>query len=150
MKPIARYKNWKNKLSTIENPGLNLSVQTLRDNSYENYTFDDLRFFVDYHIPKKVSKETMAKVIQEEHHQFTTEEGMNAWREHDALHYLSSNPFSDDGERRVKYLEQIFQRGWLPYGHQYNPYTPQECKYSHITQELITETAELIKCYWDS
>lgn len=150
MKPIAAYKNWKNKLSTIENPGLNLSVQTLRDNSYENYTFDDLQFFVKHHIPKKVSKETIAKYIEDEHPGFTIEEGMDAWYEHDALHYLSLSPFSDNGERSVKYLEQIFHRGWLPHGHRYNPYAPKECRYSHITQELITETAELIKCYWDT
>ena len=150
MKPIAAYKNWRNKLDTIENPGLNLSVQTLRDNSYENFTFDDLRFFVKHHIPEKISKERIAKYIEDEHPIFTIEDGMDAWYEHDALHYLSLNPFSHDGESRVKYLEEIFHRGWSPYGIKYNTYAPQECRYSHITQELITETAELIKCYWDT
>lgn len=64
--------------------------------------------------------------------------------EHDALHYISQQPFTKEGEEYVAYLEKTFNRGWLPFGEKYNTFTPRECECSHITQELITETAEKI------
>ena len=64
--------------------------------------------------------------------------------EHDALHYLSQQPFTKEGEECVAYLEKTFNRGWLPLGEKYNTFKPKECECSHITQELITETAEKI------
>ena len=150
MKQVANYKNWKNKLSTIENPGLNLSVQSLRDNSYENYVFDDLQFFVNYHIPYTITPDAVVREIERYPKDITTDEAITAWCEHDAIHYLSQQAFSKDGERCVKYLEQLFHRGWLPYGEDHNPWKPVECKYSHINQELITETAEVIKLLLDT
>ena len=65
--------------------------------------------------------------------------------EHDALHYISQQPFNKQGEEYVAYLEKTFNRGWLPFGEKYNTFTPRECECSHITQELITQTAEDIQ-----
>lgn len=145
MKPIPNYRNWQHKLDTIENPALNLSVETLRDNTYENYMFGDLYFFALHHIPAKPNMDTLAAQLEKSLSKVTTDEGMQAWYEHDAIHYLSQQTFSADGERCVKFIEKKFWRGWSPHGEEYNSWVPVECDCSYITQELITETASLIK-----
>lgn len=138
MKPIASYKNWQQKLNTIENPGLNLSVETLRDNSFENYVFDDLQFFATWHVPHKPNK------------LYLKEEELQRWCEHDALHYLGQQPFSVDGELGVNYLEIKFYRGYFPISSFQEMFfrSMKECEYSHITQELIDETANLIRGFY--
>ena len=100
-----------------------------------NYVFgDDLKFFVK-HLPSLPNPDEIAEDL-------TVDETVNAWVEHDALHYLSQQPFNQEGEECVAYLEKTFNRGWLPFGERYNTSTPKECECSHITQELITQTAE--------
>ena len=111
---------------------------------------DDLQYFVNFQMPRKVSRDVVSEIIKNEGISITTDEAMNAWYEHDALHYLGQHSFTDEGERGVVYLEKIFNRGWLPFGEKYNIFDPRECDCSHITQELITETTELIKNYYDS
>ena len=109
-----------------------------------NYVFgDNLKFFVK-HIPRLTDREEFAIQIENEETAITTDEAVRVSCEHDALHYLSQQPFTKEGEEYVAYLEKTFNRGWLPLGKKYNTYTPRECECSHITQELITQTAEKI------
>jgi hypothetical protein len=127
-----------------------ISVQSLKENTYENHLFGDLYFFSIHHIPVKPSRYTLAAQLENSSYKITTDEGMTAWYEHDAIHYLSQQPFNENGEKCVKYLEQKLWRGWLPHGEEYNTWGPVECDYSHISQELITETAGLIQKYQES
>ena len=108
-----------------------------------NYVFgDDLKFFVKHHLPSLPNRDEIAAQLERTETSITTDEAIRAWVEHDALHYLSQQPFNQKGEECVAYLEKTFNRGWLPFGEKYNTFTPRECECSHITQELITQTAE--------
>jgi hypothetical protein len=109
-----------------------------------NYVFgDDLKFFVKF-LPRLTNREEFAIQIENENTGITTDEAVKASLEHDALHYISQQPFTKEGEEYVAYLEKTFNCGWLPLGEKYNTFKPKECVCSHITQELITETAEKI------
>jgi hypothetical protein len=110
-----------------------------------NYVFgDDLKFFVKHHLPSLPNRDEIATQLERTETSITTDEAIIAWCEHDALHYISQQPFTKEGEEYVAYLEKTFNRGWLPLGEKYNTFKPKECECSHITQELITETAEKI------
>jgi hypothetical protein len=119
-----------------------------------NYVFgDDLKFFVKFlpslPNPDKIAEqikhnEIFQDVLDYEESPFTVDTVIKTWCEHDALHYLSQQSFDKEGEECVAYLEKTFNRGWLPFGERYNTSTPRECECSHITQELITQTAEQI------
>ena len=110
-----------------------------------NYVFgDDLKFFVKHHLPSLPNPDKIAEEIKHDESPFTVDTAIRTWCEHDALHYLSQQPFTKEGEEYVAYLEKTFNRGWLPFGEKYNTFKPKECECSHITQELITETAEKI------
>ena len=106
-----------------------------------NYVFGDLQFFV-HNLPYLSTREEFAIQIENEKTAITTDEAVKASCEHDALHYLSQQSFNKEGEEYVAYLEKTFNCGWLPLGEKYNTFTPRECECSHITQELITQTAE--------
>ena len=107
-----------------------------------NYVFgDDLKFFVKF-LPRLTNREEFAIQIENENTGITTDEAVKASLEHDALHYLSQQPFTKEGEEYVAYLEKTFNCGWLPLGEKYNTFKPRECECSHITQDLITQTAE--------
>jgi hypothetical protein len=106
--------------------------------------FDDLQYFVKYQLPHKPCRDFIAEEIEKYDTPFTIDQAMTAWYEHDALHYLSQKPFTDEGEECIVYLEKKFNRGWLSFGPMYNKFLPREFDCSHITQELITETSELI------
>jgi len=109
-----------------------------------NYVFgDDLKFFVKF-LPSLPNRDEIAEHLTKNNSLVTVDEAVSAWVEHDALHYLSQQPFTKEGEECVAYLEKTFNRGWLPFGEKYNPSIPRECECSHITQELITQTAEKI------
>jgi len=109
-----------------------------------NYVFgDDLKFFVKF-LPSLPNRDEIAEHLTKNNALVTVDEAVSAWVEHDALHYLSQQPFTKEGEECVAYLEKTFNRGWLPFGEKYNPSIPRECECSHITQELITEIAEKI------
>jgi hypothetical protein len=108
-----------------------------------NYVFgDDLKFFVKHHLPSLPNRDKIATQLERTETSITTDEAIIAWCEHDALHYISQQPFNQKGEECVAYLEKTFNRGWLPFGEKYNTFTPRECECSHITQDLITQTAE--------
>ena len=109
-----------------------------------NYDFgDDLKFYVK-HLPFLPTRDEIAERLTKNNALITVDEAVSAWCEHDALHYLSQQSFDKEGEECVAYLEKTFNRGWLPFGERYNAFTPRECECSHITQELITQTAERI------
>ena len=65
------------------------------------------------------------------------------WSEHDALHFISGNPFTDDGEKRVAYLEQMLKCGWFEYNSFRKVAVP--CDYDYITDELLDIIALQIK-----
>jgi hypothetical protein len=110
-----------------------------------NYVFgDDLKFFVKF-LPSLPNRDKIAAQLERTETSITTDEAINAWVEHDALHYLSQQPFNQEGEECVAYLEKTFNCGWLPLGEKYNTFKPKECECFHITQELITQTAEDIQ-----
>jgi hypothetical protein len=114
-----------------------------------NYVFgDDLKFFVKHHLPSLPNRDKIAEHLTKNNALITVDEAVSAWCEHDALHYLSQQSFDKEGEECVAYLEKTFNRGWLPFGERYNTSTPRECEYSHITQELITQTAEDILSFY--
>ena len=106
-----------------------------------NYVFGDLQFFV-HNLPYLSTREEFAIQIENEKTAITTDEAVKASCEHDALHYLSQQSFNKEGEEYVAYLEKTFNCGWLPLGEKYNTFKPKECECSHITQELVTQTAE--------
>jgi hypothetical protein len=123
-----------------------ISVQSIKENTYKNSLFGDLYFFSIHHITNKPNRDVFKNVSSK----ITTDEGMTAWYEHDAIHYLSQQPFNENGEKCVKFIEKNLWRGWLPHGEEFNAWVPVECEYSHITQELITETARLIQQYQEN
>jgi hypothetical protein len=111
----------------------------------------DIQYFIDT-LPEKPNRniiETQLENNLDSLNSITTDEAIILWSEHDALHYLSGQPFSEEGEQCVAKLEKVFNRGWLSFGWKYNTYTPKDCEYRHITQELIEETAELIRGFYD-
>ena len=112
-----------------------------------NYVFGDLQFFV-HNLPHLSTRDEIAAQLERTETSITTDEAISAWVEHDALHYLSQQAFDKKGEEYVAYLEKTFNRGWLPFGEKYNPSIPRECECSHITQELITQTAEDILSFY--
>ena len=105
----------------------------------------DLKRFVSTLPQMIISFREIEVNIQKYNLSLKSEEIFMAQLEHDALHYLSQQPFNKQGEECVAYLEKTFNRGWLPFGEKYNTSIPRECECSHITQELITETAENIE-----
>ena len=118
-------------------------IFTIALESEMNYVFgDDLKFFVKHHLPSLPNRDKIAAQLERTETSITTDEAIIAWCEHDALHYISQQPFNKQGEECVAYLEKTFNRGWLPFGEKYNTFKPKECECSHITQELITQTAE--------
>lgn len=104
----------------------------------------DLQYFVST-LPHITSRDSIAAQIEHYGISFTTDDAIRAWCEHDALHYLGEQPFTKEGEEHVAYLEQVFQRGWLPLGSKYNAYNPEPCECDTITPELIDETAQMLK-----
>ena len=108
----------------------------------------DLQYFVDT-LPQRIHRRFVVGVIHQSKFPHKTEKAIRAYAEHDALHYLFQQPFTEEGEQHVAYLEKTFNRGWLPFGEKYNVFTPKECDCGRITAELIDETAEIIYEFYD-
>ena len=105
----------------------------------------DLQYFVD-RLPGKPNRDTIASQIENSSTPITTDQALNAWYEHDALHYLSEKPFTDEGEEFVAYLEKRFNRGWLPFGEKYNTYYQKLIYYFLIViYHLLSEVVMLLK-----
>jgi hypothetical protein len=103
----------------------------------------NLQYFVTT-LPQITSRETLATQIKQVGAKFTTDDAIRAWCEHDALHYLSQQPFTIEGENCVTYLEKKFNRGWSSFGDKHNMHPSQECESGIITTELIDDTAQFI------
>lgn len=103
----------------------------------------DLQQFLDS-APIKISYKEESIKIRQYRCPFKTEVALNAWAEHDALHFLFNRPFNREGENHVVFLEQKFQRGWLMVGEQYNRNTPVPYECDKITLEMVDETARII------
>ena len=61
------------------------------------------------------NKGFMFSKIIESDELFTYQDHINAFSEHDAIHYLLEYPFTGEGEYRVEWVEYHFQVGWGPY-----------------------------------
>lgn len=109
----------------------------------------DLQQFLDT-VPTKISYKEETLKIRQYRCPFYTEVGLNAWAEHDALHYLFNRPFTIEGEEHVAYLERKFQRGWVMIGERYNTATPVPYEFDEITPEMIDETASIIYQIYNS
>lgn len=108
----------------------------------------DLQYFADT-VPNKITRSRVVREIQFHKFPYKTERALRAYAEHDALHYLSGHSFTSESEEYVAYLEKIFNRGWLPYGKEYNSFLPRECKYDGITVEKIDEVADILMGFYD-
>lgn len=98
----------------------------------------NLQYFYYHQCPEKVISEKhflyhMSRdkdVTWAPHKDFTYQEYLSAWSEHDAVHYLLNYPFTVEGERRVAHVEDHCQTGWAPYGDRFN---------GHIKNKIISE-----------
>jgi hypothetical protein len=108
----------------------------------------DIQYFLDT-TPQRIHRRLVETDIQQIEFPYETDDAVRAWCEHDAIHYLSGQPFTLEGEECVAYLELMFNRGWLPLGEQYNSSFPRECECGIMTAELIDETAEIIYEFYD-
>lgn len=104
----------------------------------------DIQYFTTT-LPHITSRDHIAVQIENAQTGFTVDDIIRAWCEHDSLHYLSGQPFTENGEECVSYLERYFLKGWFPLGKEYNVYSPSPCSTDKITVELINETAQIIK-----
>ena len=104
----------------------------------------DIQYFTST-LPHITSRDSIAAQIENDGVGFTTDDVIRAWCEHDALHYLSGHSFTEQGEKCVAYLEQVFHKGWFPFGSKYNAHNPKPCEYGRMTPELIDETAQMIR-----
>lgn len=103
----------------------------------------DLQQFLDT-VPTRIRRSSVVSEIIHYRFPHKTEVALRAYAEHDALHYLFNLPFTIEGENHVAFLEQKFQRGWLPVGKEYNRSTPVPYECDGITLEMIDETARII------
>ena len=109
----------------------------------------DLQYFIDT-LPAKFNRRTAVSFIQQYKFPYKTEKVLKALAEHDSLHYLSGQPFTQEGEQCVIYLEKKFQKGFSPIAENYTTLLPQiPCEYDTITSELIDETASIIYEFFD-
>jgi len=109
----------------------------------------DLQHFIDT-LPAKFNRRTAVSFIHQYKFPYKTEKVLKALAEHDSLHYLSGQPFTQEGEQCVIYLEKKFQKGFSPIAENYTTLLPQiPCECDTITSELIDETASIIYKFFD-
>ena len=113
----------------------------------------DLQQFYDRCPEKVVSKKRFLYYMSKDkdttwapHKDFTYQEYLNAWSEHDAVHYLLQYPFTVEGERLVAHVEDYHQIGWVPYGERFNGYIKHKIIFDvPISRLKILETAEQLR-----
>lgn len=71
----------------------------------------DLQTFINT-IPDKIAHNRVLREIENLNLSYNLEVGLRAWAQHDALHYLSNQPFTVEGEQKVAWMEYKFKRGW--------------------------------------
>ena len=108
----------------------------------------DIQQFIDT-IPQRIRRRWVVMDIMQYNFPYSTEVALKAYAEHDALHYLAGQPFNKEGEEHVAYLEQKFQRGWMPLSIQYNQNSPVPCECDKITEELIDENAKIFYQFYN-
>lgn len=133
---------------------LRVFTNQLSDNAYCEVSTgieeqNDLQYFIDFQIPFIPSRKTIKLYKKENNDSLTVDQILQAWSEHDALHYLSGKLFSHEDEEYIAHLEREFNCGWFPHGESRNSFLvhPKKLHCPHITQKLIMETADLILNY---
>jgi hypothetical protein len=133
---------------------LRVFTNQLSENAYceittvmQNQT--DLQHFIEFEMPTIPNRYIITRQIEHHSEGITADEAIQIWCEHDAMHYLAQKPFTHEGEEYIAYLERRFNCGFYPRGEHRNLFYPRKFYCSHITRDLIMETAELIKEYID-
>lgn len=90
----------------------------------EHFCNMELQRFVSFIIPDKnvLHKDIELLKNNPEKHNISKVQLINAWCEHDALHYLFNESFTYDGEVNVASLEKYFNCGFYPYDKKYNSF----------------------------
>ena len=94
----------------------------------------DLQQFIDT-LPAKFNRRTAVSFIHQYKFPYKTEKVLKALAEHDSLHYLSGQPFTQEGEQCVIYLEKKFQKGFSPIAENYATLLPQIPSTSSIASD---------------
>lgn len=113
----------------------------------------DLQQFYYYRVPGKVKSLKEFTYLTKDDKNFNPlnvsyERYLQAWSEHDAIHYLLNLPFSDYGERKVAHVEEHCQVGWLPVDERYSGYLRQKIIFDlpeGFGRNKIVETAEKLR-----
>lgn len=116
----------------------------------ENFQHRGLQQFINSILPDKdIIKKDINLLKNSLSHELTEDDVVNAWCQHDSLHYLFNQSFTNEGESKVAFLEKTFNCGFYPHGEKYNSFHNRYtyCDWDHITRDKIMETAELIKQY---
>lgn len=100
----------------------------------------DLQTFINT-IPDKITHSRVLMEIENHNLSYSLEVGLRAWAQHDALHYLSNQPFTVEGEEKVAWMEYKFKRGWYVVNEKYNRFYREEFDCRHITHKMIDEVA---------
>lgn len=78
-------------------------------------------------------------------HGLSTEQVLDIWSIHDALHYITEIGFSRKGEEYIRYLEEKLNIGWYAVSPELNTMPPRSFTFAHINKERIMEVAKEIK-----
>lgn len=109
----------------------------------------DLQQFINT-IPDKITRRKVAMDIVEYKIPYKTEVALRAYAQHDALHYLFNQPFTEEGEKKVAWAEYKFNRGWYAVDEKYNQFFRKEFDCSSVTHKMIDEIAlKLYEVYDD-
>jgi len=113
----------------------------------------NLQQFYYYNVPSKVKSIKEFEYLSKDDKNFNPlnvsyERYLQAWSEHDAIHYLLILPFSDYEERKVAYVEENCQVGWLQVDERYNGYLKQKIIFNlpkQFGRLKILETAKQLR-----
>lgn len=89
---------------------------------------------------------TIKKINEKYNHDIygiSSNQAFHNWCEHDALHFISGNPFTDEGERNVAFIEKKFNCGWVKYNG-YIKYAT-ECETDYINADVIAAFTNIFK-----
>lgn len=106
---------------------------------------DKLETFLLYKVPQIPSRLQILRRLRTDNIKLTISRSMQAWYEHDAIHFLGNLPFTLEGEQKVAFLERSIDRGWGSIDKKYNLYVPKKCKYPLVTPQNVDDTVIKIK-----
>jgi hypothetical protein len=103
---------------------LNLSDNKPTLDVSEHFCNIGIQKFVSFIIPDKniLHKDIKELKNNPEKHNISEEQLINAWCQHDSLHYLFNESFTYEGELSVSSLEKHFNCGFYLYGKKYNSF----------------------------